>query len=67
MMGFSSPCKVHLTRCGVTINYETSPDEEVARFRSMNFKFEKQVPMVKRVGFMNYRPAVAIYYVFSKV
>ena len=67
LMGFSAKYKIHLTRYGVTINYETTPDEEISLFRTMSFELEEQIPMPERVGFLNYRPDVATYYVFSKI
>lgn len=67
LMGFNSKYKIHLTRYGVTINYETSPDEEITLWQDMNFELEEMVPMRERVGSLGYAPNVATYYVFRKL
>jgi ubiquinone/menaquinone biosynthesis C-methylase UbiE len=66
LMGFKSKYTIHVTRHGITINYETSPKDETDLFSGMNFELHEMVPMVETVGFMRYRPNIATYYVFSK-
>jgi ubiquinone/menaquinone biosynthesis C-methylase UbiE len=66
LMGFKSKYRIHLTRYGVTINYETRPVEEIKLWREMNFKLDEMIPMSEKVGFMKYTPEIATYYVFSK-
>jgi len=66
LMGFRSKYKIHVTRHGITINYETSPREETDLFCGMNFELCEMVPMSEPVGCMGYRPNIATYYVFRK-
>ena len=65
-MGIKTRYKIHLTRYGVTVNYETSSDEEIKLMRSMNFELDEVVPMKERVGFLGYTPDISTYYAFSK-
>lgn len=65
-MGFRSRYKIHLTRYGVTVNYETSPDEEIKLMSEMNFELEEMIPMQEQVGFFGYTPDISTYYVFNK-
>jgi SAM-dependent methyltransferase len=67
VLGFSSRYRIHLTRHGVTVNYETTPEEETALFRSKGFELVEQVPMTEKVGMWGYEPAVLTYYVFRKL
>ena len=66
-MGFRSKYMIHLTRYGVTINYETSPTDEITHWQAMGFALDEMVPMSERVGFMGYTPDIATYYVFRKI
>ncbi len=65
-MGFRSRYKIHLTRYGMTVNYETLPDEEIKLMKAMNFELEEMVPMQERVGCLGYTPDISTYYVFNK-
>ncbi len=65
-MGFSSKYKIHLTRCGISVNYETSPKEETALFQNMNFELLDIIPMTQKITFWGYKPAVLTYYAFKK-
>lgn len=67
VMGFSTRYKIHLTRHGITVNYETTPEEETALFRKYNLEVVEQVPMTENVGKLGYKPAVLTYYAFRKV
>lgn len=66
-MGFASKYTIHLTRYGITVNYETAPAEETELFQSMGFELIEQVPMTERVGMWGYKPAVLTYYAFKKL
>lgn len=66
-MGFSSKYTIHLTRYGITVNYETSPEEETELFQGMGFELIEQVSMTERVGMWGYEPAVLTYYAFRKL
>lgn len=66
-MGFSSKYTIHLTRYGITVNYETYPEEETNLFQGMGFELIEQVPMTERVGMWGYKPAVLTYYAFKKL
>ncbi|MBK5273609.1 MAG: methyltransferase domain-containing protein [Desulfuromonadales bacterium] len=67
ILGFSSNYRIHVTRHGITVNYETSPEEETTLFQSMGFELIEQVPMTERVGMWGYKPAVLTYYAFRKL
>lgn len=67
LMGFSSKYTMHMTRHGITVNYETSPEEETNLFQGMGFELIEQVPMTERVGMWGYKPAVLTYYAFRKM
>lgn len=67
LMGFSSKYTIHLTRYGITVNYETTPEEETTLFQNMGFELIEQVPMTERVGMWGYKPAVLTYYAFRKL
>ena len=67
IMGFSSNYTIHLTRHGMTVNYETSPEEEIKLFGEHNFELVEQVPMTEKVGSLGYNPAVLTYYAFRKL
>lgn len=67
VFGFSSNYVIHLTRHGMTVNYETCPEEEIALFRNNNFEAVEQVPMKEKVGMLGYEPAVLTYYAFRKL
>ena len=66
LMGLGTRYKIHLTRHGVTVNYETTPEEEVQLLESMGFALEEMIPMTEKVGFFGYTPYISTYYVFSK-
>ena len=66
LMGFRTKYKIHVTRHGITINYETSPREETDLLSGMNFELCEMVPMSETVGSLGYRPKIATYYVFRK-
>lgn len=66
LLGFRSNYKIHLTRYGITVNYETSPADETRLLEGMGFVLEEQVPMTEKVGMLGYRPQIATYYVFRK-
>lgn len=66
-MGFKSKYKIHVTRHGMTVNYETTPEEETALFRKYNLEAVEQVPMTEKVGSLGYEPAVLTYYAFKKL
>ena len=66
LMGFRTRYKIHLTRHGVTINYETTPEDEVQLLESMGFALDEMIPMSEKVGFCGYTPDISTYYVFSK-
>ena len=65
-MGFSTNYKIHLTRYGITINYETSPAEETELLRQTGFGLVEQVQMTEKVNVLGYKPAVLTYYSFQK-
>ncbi|HBA89281.1 MAG TPA: hypothetical protein DCZ75_15235 [Geobacter sp.] len=65
-MGFCTNYTIHLTRHGVTVNYETSPAEETKLFEGMGFELLDQVPMKEKVGKLGYEPDVLTYYAFRK-
>jgi ubiquinone/menaquinone biosynthesis C-methylase UbiE len=67
ILGFSSNYRIHVTRHGITVNYETSPEEEIHLFQNMGFELIEQMPMTERVGMWGYRPAVLTYYAFRKL
>jgi ubiquinone/menaquinone biosynthesis C-methylase UbiE len=67
VMGFRTNYKIHLTRHGITVNYETTPDKEIRLLNEINFELEEMVPMSERVGFFRYRPNISTYYVFNKI
>lgn len=67
VLGFNSKYVIHLTRHGMTVNYETTPEEETALFRQHNFELIEQVPMTEKVGSLGYQPAVLTYYAFRKL
>jgi len=67
IMGFSSSYTIHLTRHGMTVNYETSPEEEARLFGQNNFELIEQLPMTEKVGALGYEPAVLTYYAFRKL
>lgn len=67
LLGFSSNYVIHLTRHGMTVNYETTPEEETALFRKNGFELIEQLPMTEKVGSLGYRPAVLTYYAFRKL
>jgi len=66
LMGLKSRYRIHLTRYGVTINYETMPAEEIELWQQMSFNLDEMIPMREKVGLMWYTPEIATYYVFSK-
>lgn len=66
ILGFFTKYKIHLTRYGVTINYETSPEEEIQLFKTMSFKLIEKVPMAEKIGYFGYKPDISTYYVFQK-
>ena len=66
LMGFSSKYKIHLTRYGITVNYETTPDKEIELLESMGFCLKERLAMREKVGSLGYCPEIATYYVFSK-
>ena len=66
LMGLRTRYKIHLTRHGMTVNYETTPEEEVQLLESMGFALDEMIPMTEKVGFFGYTPDISTYYVFSK-
>jgi ubiquinone/menaquinone biosynthesis C-methylase UbiE len=67
MLGFSSRYKIHVTRYGITVNYETTPEEEIALFRRCGLEVIDEIPMPERLGLLPYTPPVLTYYAFRKL
>jgi ubiquinone/menaquinone biosynthesis C-methylase UbiE len=65
-MGFSSKYKIHITRNGIWIIYETTQKEETALLEEMNFELLEMIPMTEKVTFWGYKPVVMTYYAFEK-
>ena len=66
LMGLRTRYKIHVTRHGVTVNFEPSPEEEVQLLEAMGFVLDEMMPMAEKVGFFGYTPDISTYYVFSK-
>jgi len=66
LMGFRTRYKIHVTRYGITVNYETSPSEETQLLEGIGFALGEMIPMFEKVGSLGYRPKIATYYVFGK-
>jgi ubiquinone/menaquinone biosynthesis C-methylase UbiE len=51
IMGFSSNYRIHLTRHGVFVIYETTSEDEIDLLHGMNFKLLEMVPLSEKVSF----------------
>ena len=67
IMGFSTNYKIHLTRHGMFVIYETSSEEEIALLRGLNFELLEMVPLSEKVSFWGYKPNTLTYYAFKKL
>jgi ubiquinone/menaquinone biosynthesis C-methylase UbiE len=67
IMGFSTNYKIHLTRHGVFVIYETTSEEEIDLLQGMNFELLEMVPLSEKVSFWGYKPNTLTYYAFKKI
>lgn len=66
VMGFSSKYKIHITRHGMLVIYETTPKEETALLGEMGFTLLETAALAEKVTFWGYKPDALTYYAFKK-